>query len=356
MMQEENRHKRLIMRAALQPGLSGADREPGITHTNLRGQMSEKQRLNRILEAAAALRDAHHFDEAAKMLSDAALDPEVGALGPLTSLGLPRRLQSAMLKLAKRQGDPIARIAYQYHLVPPPDLLAGFAQFTLKERRAITDCNRQPVPRVLHQIWIGNLPPPPACAAWENHARAQGYEYRLWRQDDLDRIGLGANSAFSTMLAEGDYPGAVDVARYQILEREGGIYLDCDWYPARDDISFHDLLPMIGLTAMAEDIPRNTGVGGLLLANSMIATPPGHPVMQRLNSILTDVMRAIPKAPAWWSTGPLIFTLVARGGTVTLTDARLVVGNLTQGAHPDEVAALAGDPSRTGLLIGWKSW
>ena len=98
------------------------------------------------------------------------------------------------------------------------------------------------------------------------------------------------------MMDRADYPGAVDVARYAILEREGGIYLDCDWYPARDDIGFHDLLPLLGLTALAEDIPRNTGAGALLLANSFIAAPPGHPVLARLTAALPAVLAEMPRA------------------------------------------------------------
>lgn len=54
------------------------------------------------------------------------------------------------------------------------------------------------------------------------------------------------------MLDKRDYPGAVDVARYKLLDRFGGIYLDCDWYPARDDLSFDAVLPMIGLMAFDE--------------------------------------------------------------------------------------------------------
>ncbi len=318
--------------------------------------MTEKQRLNRILEAAAALREAGQFDEAERLLTETARDPKVAALGPLTSLGLPRRLQSAMLKLAKVRGDPVRRIAYQFHLVPPPEVLAGFVQYTLEERYEIARMNSLPVPRILHQIWIGDKPQPPACTAWAEHASARGYDYRIWREADLERIGLGANDAFATMLAQDDYPGAVDIARYEILAREGGIYLDCDWYPARRDISFHDLLPMRGLTALAEDIPRNTGMGGLLLANSLIAVPQGHPVMRRLNAVLGDVMRALPEGPAWWTTGPLIFTLAARGGAVTLADASFVAGSLPQQAPLSQVTALAADPATTGLLIAWKSW
>ncbi len=318
--------------------------------------MSEKQRLNRILEDAAALREAGQFDEAEQLLSKTARDPNVVALGPLTSLGLPRRLQSAMLKLAKVRGDLVRRIAYQFHLVPPPELLAGFAQFTLKERLEMARLNDMPVPRILHQIWIGDRPPPPACAAWTEHARARGYEYRLWREDDLEGIGVTANGAFATMLKRGDYPGAVDIARYQVLAREGGIYLDCDWFPASNDISFHDLLPMRGLTALAEETPRNTGIGSLLLANSMIAAPAGHPVMQKLNDVLGDVMGALPEGPAWWTTGPLIFTLVARSGAVTIADSNFVAGELPQDALLSDAKAMAGKSTASGLLIAWKTW
>lgn len=318
--------------------------------------MADKERLNQLLDRAAALRIAGDFAESARVLDDITQDPGAAALGPLTSLGVPRRLQAARLKLAKAEGDALRRSGYQFHLVPPPDQLARFARFTLTERRAINLANCQPVPRVLHQIWIGDLPTPPSCAAWARFADARGYEYRLWHDADLTRLGLQNDPAFTAMLAKGDFPGAVDIARYEILLREGGVYLDCDWYPAREDLSFDDLLPMAGLTAIAEDIPRNTGIGGLLLANSFIAAPAGHPALQRLTTVLGEVMQAIPGAPAWWSTGPLIFTLIARAGAVSLAGAGLVVGTLPRGAPYAQVEALRADPESIGLLIAWKSW
>ncbi|RII37906.1 mannosyltransferase [Pseudooceanicola sediminis] len=318
--------------------------------------MSDKQRLNRRLADAATLRLAGDYPRAAEILAEVAQDPGVGALGPVTSLGMPRRLQAAHLRLAKAEGDALRRIGYQFHLVPPPAQLAPFARFTPQERRDINHANRQPVPHVLHQIWIGDQPVPPACAAWADYARARGYDYRLWRAADLEQLGVNDTPVFAAMLARGDYPGAVDIARYAILARDGGIYLDCDWYPARRDIGFHDLLPLTGLTALAEDIPRNTGMGGLLLANSMIATPPDHPVLHRLNSVLDDVVAAIPGAPAWWSTGPLIFTMVARAGAVALAGNGLVAGTLPRGAPFGDVEALRAAAPEDALLIAWKSW
>lgn len=319
--------------------------------------MSAKQRLNERLDAAAKLRLSGQLDEAEAVLAAIAKDPDVEALGQRTSLGVPRRLHSAMLKLAKARGDAVQRAGFQYHLVPPPALLNAFAQFSSAERSAMVKINRELVPHKIHQIWIGPNPPP-ATVAWEKHATANGYDYQLWQEDDLQELGLENNAVYRDMFGRGDFPGAVDVARYVIMEKIGGIYLDCDWYPARNDVSFHDLLPLIGLTTMAEDIPRNTGKGGLLLANSMLASPPHHPVFTRLLGALNDVMTVLPNAPAWWSTGPLIFTLMSRGGTVTLADADFVAGKLPQDTPLPEVERWCqqAEAQDKGLLLLWKSW
>ena len=320
--------------------------------------MSPKQRLNAQLEKAAQYREAGAFDDARAVLEAVADDPERAALGPRTSLGLPRRLHSAFLKLAKAARDPLKRIGYQYHLVPDPEILSPYGAFTSAERRAIAEANRAAIPPVIHQIWIGPGQVPAASDAWAQHARAHGYGYVLWRENDLQAEGVFDNAAFRAMLGRGDYPGAVDIARYLLLEQEGGIYLDCDWYPARGDISFHTLLPMTGLTAMAEDIPRQTGRGSLLLANSFIAAPARHPVLSRLNAVLPPVIEAMPDAPAWWSTGPLIFSVVARGGAITLADASLVAAELPRRAPFSEVeaASRAAEAGDGGLLLAWKSW
>ena len=314
--------------------------------------MTPKQTLDQALDDAGALRDVGDFSGARQALDRLSQDAGLAALPPVTALGLNRRLHAAYLRLAKRSGDRVARAGLQHLLVPPPGSLLALTAATTDLRRAIARANALPVPRVIHQIWIGSLPVPPTCAAWEHHARAQGYAYRLWREADL---GPG-DAVFRDRLAAGDYPGAVDAARYEILQREGGIYLDADWYPARMDIGFHDVLPMTGLIAMAEETPRLTGKGALLLANSFIAAPPAHPVLDRVRAVLPLAEAAIPKAPAWWTTGPLIFTLVARAGALTLADADLVAATLPRAAPFAEVERAVSAARDGGLLIGWKSW
>lgn len=298
------------------------------------------------------------FLEAREYLSNLQNDPDIDSLGHRTTLNLPRQLHSALLKLAKAEKDAVLKIGYQYNLVPPPELLNRHASFTTAERQSITAANRQLVPRKIHQIWIGPAKPPIGTQAWASHAAKHSYDYCLWQEDDLREMGITEHPVYAHMMSKGDYPGAVDVARYVLLERFGGLYLDCDWYPTRDDISFHDLLPLLGLTAMAEAIPRNTGKGGLLLANSMIATPAHHPTFTRLLACLTDVMADLPEEPAWWSTGPLIFTLMSRGGSITLADADFVAGSLPQNTSLPDVHAWCNEAKANdkGLLLAWKSW
>ena len=320
--------------------------------------MKQKQHFRTILTDVRKLLEEGEFERAREILDELTTDPEIAALGPVTVLGIPRPLHSVMLKLAKVEGDTLKRIGYQYTLVPPPAILARHAGFTSDERIRMVAADRQPVPRVIHQIWIGPKPPPITTTAWEAHAKRHGYGYKLWRETDLRAIKVDWNPVFANMLERGDFPGAVDVARYVILQQMGGVYLDCDWYPARNDISFHHRLPLIGLSVIAEKTPRDTGVGSVLLSNAFIAAPAAHPVFERILKVLPEVLREMPDAPAWWSTGPLLFTVVCRGGTVTIADGAIIAGMVANDASETMVERLCAEAvSRDGgLLLAWKPW
>lgn len=301
------------------------------------------------------------MDGAQALLDSLAADTELVAqadLGPPTVLGWPRKLHSANLKLAKIARDRLRVIGLQFTLVPDPAVMADVGRYSGEEQRIIARLAGEKVPRVLHQIWIGDLPQPPAVEAWRRHCAAFGMEYRLWDDAELRAEGFDEHPAFCEMIARKDYPGAADVARYLVLERFGGIYMDADWYPARDDVGFDDFIALVGFTALAAEIPRLTSAGGLLLANAFIATPPGHPVIRRIVEAIPRVMGALPDAPAWWSTGPLIFTYACRGAGVTLATVDMMAAVVPRGAPFEAVDAARKDAmsSDRGFLIDWKSW
>ncbi|WP_454701280.1 glycosyltransferase family 32 protein [Agrobacterium burrii] len=319
--------------------------------------MSDKKYYDAQLEKARQLQNDGQYAEAQALLLSLVAAKDGYMMGEQTVLGLPRRLHAARLRLAKAEGDMVAKIGYQYTLVPPPQVLAKYAKFSPEERHTINLKSREDVPRIIHQIWIGERALPVSVKAWAAHAAKHGYDYRLWREVDLEREGVFADAVFKTMLEQGDYPGAVDVARYIVLERFGGIYLDCDWYPARDDVSFDAFLPLAGLTAFDEKTPRDTGQGSMLLANSFIASPAGHPVFRRMLEAFPGILEEMPRAPAWWSTGPLIFTVIARAGSISLAPASFVAASLADRTPFAAVEALRQELNETdGLLIAWKSW
>ncbi|CAN7489108.1 glycosyltransferase [Agrobacterium tumefaciens] len=319
--------------------------------------MPDKKYYDAQLEKARQLQNDGQYAEAHVLLLSLVAEKDGHLMGERTVLGLPRRLHAARLRLAKAEGDMVAKIGYQYTLVPPPHVLAKYAQFSPEERHTLNLKSRENVPRFIHQIWIGQKAPPVSVEAWVAHAARHGYSYRLWREADLEREGVFADAVFKTMLDQGDYPGAVDVARYIVLERFGGIYLDCDWYPARDDVSFDAFLPLVGLTAFDEKTPRDTGQGSMLLANSFIAAPAGHPVFRRMLEAFPGIVKEMPRAPAWWSTGPLIFTVIAREGSISLAPAAFVAASLADRTPYAAVEALRQELTEAnGLLIAWKSW
>ncbi len=318
--------------------------------------MPDKAYFDEKLAAARRHIAQGDFADARDVLDALSNKPDQHLMGDETALRLPRRLHSVFLALAKAQKDAVSRIGYQYHLVPPADVFEPYGRFSAAERRAMATKNREPVPTIIHQIWIGEKQVPVSTGAWAAHAEKHGFHYRLWREADLEQEGVFANPIFAAMLAERDYPGAVDVARYIILSKMGGIYLDCDFYPARDDLSFSDVLPMIGLTAFAESVPRMNAQGSVLLANSFIATPAGHPVFDRMLNVFPEILNLLPRAPAWWATGPLIFTVVARSSSVCLAGGDFVAATLPDLAPFSTVEAARSDVKGDGMLIAWKSW
>lgn len=317
--------------------------------------MTRERSLKGQLNTATILIAEGRIEEADKLLREIAADPGVALLGPETALGMPRRLHSARLKLAKARGDASEKIALQYHLVPPLERLEPLFVGSQSERRTRVAAAAGPVPEILHQIWIGG-PPPETTEVWRKHAERQGWGYRLWTEDTLDALGATEHPVYRQMIRHGDIPGAVDVARYHVLRSEGGLYLDCDWMPVHDE-GFDRVIPMMGLSAMAEVTPRLSGVGSPFLNNSVIAAPVRHPVFDMLLDTLPQVVDRLPGAPAWWATGPLVFTLACRLGPVGVLDAGLDGGQVS-GTRADvmrrtEELRGAGSPA---FLCGWKPW
>ncbi len=126
------------------------------------------------------------------------------------------------------------------------------------------------IPRVLHRIWLGDAPMPPAHVrygeTWQDLHPA--WDFRLWTDADAP-TPPGVERARNV----GERS---DLVRYEILRRHGGVYVDTDVECLRP---IDELLE--GVTAFAAyEVPGR-------LCNAVIGAAPGHAAFTRATQLAT---------------------------------------------------------------------
>lgn len=154
------------------------------------------------------------------------------------------------------------------------------------------------IPRFLHQIWIGNLPPPVALLhTWRD--MHPDWIYRLWT--DEKRCDGKPWKNQKQIDASPSWQGKCDIMRYEVLERWGGVYLDADSKCLRPlDDRF-----LTGPWTAYENEVKAPGI----LANGALGAEPCSMLMTKMvqECSTADVLNR----PAWKATGPLLLTRVA---------------------------------------------
>lgn len=104
----------------------------------------------------------------------------------------------------------------------------------------ITDLQYQKdprIPKIIHQIWIGSQLPEkyiPLILSWQKHH--PDWVYILWTDDDIAQLNLVNQDQYD---ASTNYGQKADIARYEILYRFGGVYIDIDFECLRPLDVFH---------------------------------------------------------------------------------------------------------------------
>ncbi len=152
------------------------------------------------------------------------------------------------------------------------------------------------IPRIFHHIWLGGLPLPDEFRryidTWREHH--PGWACKLWNESNL--FPLTNQKQFDLAIQPAQ---KADIARYEILHRHGGVYLDTDFECRRD------IKPLLtGVEGFAAEEDDNSVAIGIL------GTMPGHP-------LLTELIAALPEwfargGPPNQTTGPWLFTHFAR--------------------------------------------
>lgn len=170
-----------------------------------------------------------------------------------------------------------------------------------------------PIPKHIHQIWIGDREPP--CVwldSWRidfMNAHGAGWKYTLWDNEAVanmrDEEEMMTGELFDR---ESMWQCKADLLRLELLYRFGGVYIDAD---------------MVSLGKSLEEVRASAEATGFgvsyeadtkdkpysILGNSIIFASKGHPLLLLL--ILYIKMIYDHKRPFFgveWVTGPLAFT------------------------------------------------
>ncbi len=160
------------------------------------------------------------------------------------------------------------------------------------------------IPKFIHQIWIGDQSKRPQAwlDSWKD--KHPGWEYILWDEEKIEAFGLKNKALYDRYYAEKCYNGAANVARVEILERLGGVYMDAD---------SECLESMEGAVFLDWDIfsvyeADNFFVDGIrVVANGIIGAIPAHPLMQKYIKELGKVSEIMP---SWKKTGPFLWSKI----------------------------------------------
>lgn len=144
-----------------------------------------------------------------------------------------------------------------------------------------------PIPRIIHQTWKDRTIPP----AWEAYHRSwrrhhPAWELRLWTDHDLREL-IRRDYAWFLPIYDG-YPHPiqrVDAARYFMLHRYGGLYVDLDFEclrPLDDLLAAHEVV--LGVEPAAHGALHKARTRGLerIVCNALCASTPAHPFWEHV--------------------------------------------------------------------------
>lgn len=137
------------------------------------------------------------------------------------------------------------------------------------------------IPKTFHRVWLDEEVPPRYEEYWQELQRFHPrWRFRSWeRSSELRWL---QNQELFDSFPPGEqqsYAFRSDIARYEILLRFGGVYVDTDVEPLR---SFDPLIGPLPFIAWCSDEELDPAV---------IASPPGHPAMRHL----VDDLEAVAK-------------------------------------------------------------
>ena len=165
----------------------------------------------------------------------------------------------------------------------------------------MTNPNQNPIPKIIHQLWIGPKPRPSKfMATWKT--KHPDYEYIMWNEEEIRNRGLHLECVSKINNIE-EINGKADIIRWEILYHYGGLFLDADSIciePLNYLMDQHK--PFCGYE---NEIARRG-----LVATGTMAFPKNHPLPRGAIDYIkqNEVSQARTRKMAWRTVGPELLT------------------------------------------------
>jgi len=163
------------------------------------------------------------------------------------------------------------------------------------------------IPRIIHQIWIGNKPAPKKIMEiWKN--KHPDFEYIFWNEEEIINRNLQLECQDKINMIK-EINGKADIIRWEILYKYGGVFIDAD------SICIEPLDDYF-MTKRAFASYENEQVRKGLVATGTMGFYPKHPLCRDIINWINsnDSTQLINSTLAWYSVGPGVLTRFLNNG------------------------------------------
>lgn len=163
-----------------------------------------------------------------------------------------------------------------------------------------------PIPKIIHQLWIGPRPAPTKFMnTWREAHEQHGFQYRFWTERELQNE-LDLRRHLRRINSIEEINGKADIFRWLILQKFGGIFVDADSIC----INRFDEHLLNGVDAFAGWEQEQIRQG--LAATGTMGFTPYHPIV---NTALEWIVRnpvsvRETRQRAWYTVGPGLLTRI----------------------------------------------
>ena len=160
-------------------------------------------------------------------------------------------------------------------------------------------CKDPLIPKIIHHIWLGSPFPEKYKILRETWQKYHpDWTFILWTDEDIENFCLENKDLYDE---SSNYGVKSDIARYEILYRIGGLYVDTDFECVKSFDVFHHCCDFYAGAAPWERV---------LIYNGLIGSAPGHPVIRYcIDNLCSSGGKKESGAEIDYRTGPYFFSL-----------------------------------------------